>query len=118
MRIVRIALPLVAFFVLLASSMTLLWADSCTATPLFDGDGNYAGCLTNVNGHEHFSNPQGLTRLGCNTFCAALRDITFVHARNAATGQSIGTIGPTLLYWPPVEMPMGPMAPGGMWERD
>lgn len=77
-RVLRTAIPAVAVIMVLLASTVLVWgrlATVCSATKIYDGNGSYAGCYTIVNGHHHFSNPTGLTELGCDTFCAALKEL-------------------------------------------
>jgi len=43
----------------------------CIAEPIFIGD-KYVGCVTCVDGHGSLSDAEGLTELGCSTFCSSL----------------------------------------------
>ncbi len=56
----------------LADSSADFACSGCKAEKIYDSDGNYVGCYTNVNGHTNFNDPSGLTELGCDTFCVAL----------------------------------------------
>ena len=45
---------------------------ACEATPQYDANGKYIGCKTEVGDHENFSDPKGLTELGCYSFCRGI----------------------------------------------
>ena len=70
----RLGLVVFLSFIAMVVLPIAVAAASCTATPNYDENGVYTGCTTNVNGHEQTSTPEGLTELGCSTFCSALED--------------------------------------------
>lgn len=43
----------------------------CETSKYFEEEATYSACKTKVDGHENLSTPQGLTDLGCHTFCKA-----------------------------------------------
>ena len=49
-------------------------AKGCTASPIYV-NGEYKGCATCVDGYGSVADIRGLTKLGCDTFCAALERI-------------------------------------------
>lgn len=46
----------------------------CETTKYYEEEATYSACKTKVDGHENLSTSQGLTDLGCHTFCKALMD--------------------------------------------
>ena len=54
---------------------TVAWSkdgDYCLAKKLYNDEGNYRGCKTNVNGHANESDAEGITEAGCESFCDSL----------------------------------------------
>lgn len=47
-------------------------ADDCRAEKDMSVDGKYKGCNTLVNGHKNYSNEDGISEYGCETFCDSL----------------------------------------------